>query len=193
MGGDCLNYIVAPMVEGYGDVPAVRVLLNRMAHQLAVANPVRHGRGQLAQREGLRRAAAIAVANIAERGAILLLIDADDDCAATKALELANWLKADFGHVFSRVVFVVKEFEAWIVGGDAIYGVDDPDRAGNLEGRIREVHGKYKKSVDQPKYIFRADLDRLRTVSRSFRRFDKVVREIIADAESSPAAVHLEF
>jgi hypothetical protein len=177
-----LSYTIAPIVEGYGDVPAIRVLLNRMAPHLAVSNPVRQARGKLVQRDGLRHAVSIAAANVTEQGAILLLLDADEDCAATKAGELQGWLTADFHHILCRVVFVVREFEAWIVGGDPQYGVENPDAAGNLEGRIKEVYGRYKKTVDQPRHPARDDLQRVRANARSFQKFDKVVCEIIAAA-----------
>ena len=44
-----MNFTVAPVVEGYGDVDAVRVLINYMAPELLVSQPVRHGRGLLVQ------------------------------------------------------------------------------------------------------------------------------------------------
>ncbi len=179
-----MNFTIAPVVEGYGDVPAIRVLLSRMAPQLAIANPVRQGRGKLVQREGLTHAVSIAAANLKRaNGAILVLFDADDDCAATKGRELQKWLAEDFGHILCRVALVVREFEAWIVGGDPQYGVESPDTTGNLEARIKEAHGKYKKTVDQPRHISHVDLDRLRSNSRSFRHFDKVVSEIVEAAK----------
>lgn len=172
-----MSFILAPIVEGYGDVPAVRVLTQRIAPEWTIASPVRQARGKLVQREGLKHAVNIAAANIVGAGAVLVLFDADDDCAKTKAPELDHWLREDFPHILCRVVMVVREFEAWIVGGDPVYDVDDPDNTGNLENRIRTIHGGYKKTVDQPRHISRSDLKRLEANSRSFRKFLKVMSE----------------
>jgi hypothetical protein len=43
------------------------------------------------------------------------------------------------------VVLAVREFEAWIVGGDAAHGVDDPDVCGNLEGESRAFMGNTRR------------------------------------------------
>lgn len=71
----------------------------------------------------------------------------------------------------------VREFEAWIVGGDSAYGVTDPDNAGDLKGRIQTRYGVYRETVDQPRLIALSDLDLLAKCSRSFRRLRKVVDE----------------
>lgn len=172
-----MSFTVAPIVEGYGDVPAVRVLLANLAPELLVATPVRQPRNKLVTQPGLRHAVNIAAANIRGRGAVLIVFDSDEDCAAELARKLSSWLVQDFAHLTCRVAIAVREFEAWIVGGDPAYGVDDPDAAGNMEGRIKQAHGVYRKTVDQPRHIAKADIERLCRNSRSFRRFFKVVAE----------------
>jgi hypothetical protein len=177
MGVHRLSFTLAAIVEGYGDVDAVRVLVQRLAPEFIIARPVRQGRGKLVKREGLKHAVNIAAANITDAGAVLVLFDADDDCAKELGARLEQWLAQDFPHIFCRVVLAVREFEAWIVGGDPEYGVSDPDLTGNLEGRIKDRHGTYKKTVDQPGHISRSDLDRLHANSRSFRRLDAVINQ----------------
>jgi hypothetical protein len=177
-----VSYVIAPIVEGYGDVDAVPVLLRRMAPELHIARPVRQGRGKLISKDGLRHAAAIAASNIREAGAILVLFDADRDCAAELAAQASGWLAEDFGHLMSRIALAVRGFEAWIVGGDVFYGEDDPDNAGDVKGRIEARYGTYKKTVDQPRYIAAANFDRLQNHSRSFRHLRKVVEEFSANA-----------
>lgn len=172
-----MSFTVAPVVEGYGDVDAVRVLLQHLAPELTVGRPVRQGRGLLVKRDGLKYAVNIAAANIKGAGAVLVLFDADRDCAAQLATELAGWLAADFPHLTCRVVLAVRGFESWIVGGDAVFAVDDPDHTGDPKRAIEQHYGRYKKTVDQPKYIARSDFDRLQANSRSFRRMKKVVDE----------------
>lgn len=178
-----MSFVVAPIVEGHGDVAAVPVLLRRMAPSLLVARPVRFPRSQLVVEAHLCRAAAIANANIGERGAILLVMDADEDCAASLGPELEARLADKFPGRTCRVVLVVREFEAWIVGGDPKYQVDDADSAGDMKGRIREALGLYKETADQPRLIAKSDIDRLTRVSRSFRRLRKVVDGLIAESD----------
>lgn len=173
-----MSVVVAPIVEGYGDVAAVPVLLRRMEPTLDVKRPVRFPKSRLQMPEHLHRAALIAASNIIGTGAVLLIMDADEECAATVGPSLQTQLEATLPNCLCRVVLPVREFEAWIVGGDDIYGVHDPDSAGNLKGRLRQNHGVYSETVDQPSLIARADLEILANRSRSFRRLQSVVREI---------------
>lgn len=183
-----MSFVVAPIVEGYGDEAAVPLLLRTMAPTLQVGRPVRFPRGRLTIAEHLLRAAAIANANIRDQGAILLVMDADEDCAAALGPQLEEMLRSRFGERMCRVVLAVREFENWIIGGTASYGVDDADRAGDAKGRIKAAQGVYKETVDQAKLIARADLHRLAQVSRSFRRLRKVIDEFVA-SEAQQSAI----
>ena len=178
------DFVLAPIVEGHGDVAAVRVLLRQLQPQLRVATPVRQPRAKLVTRAGLTHAVHIAASNItATRGAVMLLIDADNDCPATLARLLQRWLTEDFSHIATHVVLAKREIEAWVVGGDASYGVNHPDEAGKLERRIQEAMGRYKKSVDLARLMAAIDPQRLLHNSRSFRRLEKVAKAIAAQAE----------
>jgi hypothetical protein len=172
-----VSFVIAPIVEGHGDVAAVPVLLRMVAPDLSIARPVRFARSRLVNRDHLVRAARIAAANIADRGAVLLIMDADEDCAAQLAPKLHAWLNETLTDRMCRVVLAVREFEAWIVGGQEEYHVPDPDGAGGLKKRIEARFGIYKETVDQPKHTAAIDLALLEVRSRSFRRFMKVVRE----------------
>jgi len=180
-----MSYVVAPIVEGHGDVAAVRVLIARLAPQLRVARPVRMPRQRLVLPEHLSRAAQIARANILDRGALLLMLDADEDCAASLGPKLQATLMKSVSGCLCRVVLPVREFEAWIVGGTAGFSVDNPDSAGNPKRRIREAcNGVYSETADQARLTATADLVRLHAVSRSFRKFEKVIAELSDDANS---------
>lgn len=182
-----MTFIIAPIVEGHGDVAAVPVLLRRMAPMLLVRRPVRFPRSRLLQEEHLSRAARIAEANIDEDGAVLLVLDADDDCAATLGPELESKLQSAIPNRICRTALAVREFEAWIVGGITTYNTIDPDSTGNLKGLIRDRLGVYGETADQARLIASADLEVLEQRSRSFRRLCKVVRELeqIANQASS--------
>lgn len=174
-----MSCVVAPIVEGHGDVAALPLLLRMIDPTLSVSRPVRFPRSRLLADDDshLHRAAAIAASNITGRGVVLLVLDADEDCAAQLGPKLESRLRKLSPQCECRVALAVREFEAWIVGGDAAYDVQDADTAGNLKDRIRERHGVYGETADQPRLIANADLTLLEKRSRSFRHLLKTVRE----------------
>lgn len=172
-----MSFEVAPIVEGHGDVAALPVLLRRINPSIIVKRPVRFPRNKLVIREHLIRAAEIAAANLTGRGGLLLLLDADEDCAAELGPRLEAQLTEALPQHVCRVVLAVREFEAWIVGGDPAFDVSDPDQCGDLKGRIHHHLGVYSETVDQPRLIAGSNLDRLLQCSRSFQRLHKVVDE----------------
>jgi hypothetical protein len=147
-----------------------------------VAKPVRFPRSRLLKRDELHRAATIANANIRAGGGILLVLDADEDCAAELCRSLQGQLESAFPRRTCRVVLPVREFEAWLVGGLPEFGESDPDRAGKLKDRIRERRGVYSETVDQPRLSREIDVQRLRETSRSFRRLCRVVGDFVEQA-----------
>lgn len=175
-----MSFTVAPIVEGHGDVIALPILLRRMNSALIVKRPVRFPKTKLMMPEHLQRAARIAASNIQTPGAVLLVMDADEECAATRAANMSRLLGEYLPGQMCKVALAVREFEAWIVGGDDYYAVLDADAAGNLEGRIRDRYGVYSETADQPRLIARADLARLEQTSRSFRHLRKVVEQFVA-------------
>jgi hypothetical protein len=112
---------IAPIVEGQGEVEAVRVLLRRMAAEIApdvwvdFLRPHRIGRDALIKQGGIETAVALAARQISNRGSVLILIDADDDCAATVGPQLAERARAAHNGLGVSVVLAVREFEAWFL------------------------------------------------------------------------------
>lgn len=172
-----MTFDVAPIVEGHGDVAALPVLLRRLAPELSVKRPVRFPRSRLLIDEHLKRAAQIAASNITDSGAVLLMIDADEDCAAQLGPQLEQQLARLLPQHMCRVVLPVREFESWIVGGYSDFDVDDADCTGDLKGLIRDRRGVYSEAVDQPRLISNASIELLVHRSRSFRRLQSVIRE----------------
>ncbi|MBK9129079.1 MAG: hypothetical protein IPM13_14950 [Phycisphaerales bacterium] len=170
---------VAPIVEGHGDVEAVPVLLRLIEPRVDVKRPVRFPRARLLEEQELIRAGRIAASNITGAGAVLLVIDADEDCAADLGSRLETILTRALQGVTCRVALAVREFEAWIVGGDAGYNVDNPDEVGRLKGRIAARHGRYKETADQARFTARIDVARLQASSRSFRRLQACIAAIV--------------
>jgi len=177
-----MSFVIAPIVEGHGDVVALPVLLRRIAPSLPVKRPVRFPKSKLLSSDDLERAARIAASNIPEAGAILLVMDSDEECAASLRARLEEQLSRTSPNHLCRVVLAVHEFEAWIVGGDPRYQVEHPDAAGDLKGRIRRRFGVYSETADQARLVAGADLDLLGQRSRSFQRLLKVMRECLESA-----------
>jgi len=178
-----VTHTVAPIVEGHGDVAALRVLLGKIAPAIRVARPVRFPKSKLVKVETeLVRAVRIAGANIrpGETGLILLLIDGDEDCPAKLAPELLASMNKGARDIHCLVVFAVREFESWIVGGHPDLDIADPEHAGKAKGRIEKINGGlYQQSVDQARLASRIEVDRLRPHSPSFRRFAERIENFV--------------
>jgi len=94
---------IFPIVEGHGEISAVPELLRRLAHeefrnyQLEVMRPFRLPRGRILADAGLEKAVELGARKLAadgRTGAILVLLDADDDCPAVLAPALLQRITA---------------------------------------------------------------------------------------------------
>jgi hypothetical protein len=188
---------VAPIVEGHGDVEAVRILLRRVwAHFvggdiLEVLPPARIPKSKLVQRQELIKAVDIACVNASriprgERWFILILFDADEDCPATLAGSLREALTSERGHLDIALVIANVEFETWFVAaaeslqryfnltGSA--RTDDPEGSRQGKGAVQWLMGgHYGERADQPSLAAAFDLQLCRSRSPSF---DKLCREL---------------
>lgn len=169
---------VAPIVEGYGDVDAVPALLRRLLPTAAIKRPVRFPKSMLQEERHLTRAAGIADSNIRSRGAVILVLDADKDCAKTLGPQLLSGLSRALPGRICRVAVAVREFESWIRGGLPGFTMPDADAAGKPKDWLREQFGRYAETADQARLISEADLELLATRSRSFRHLRHVCEEL---------------
>ena len=179
------GYVLATMVEGHGEVDAFPLLVRRLYPSLIVPRPVRVKRQKILQPDELVRTAKIADANIRQgggRGGLLLLLDADFDCAATMGPDLQRQLSQSLGHRVVRCVMAVREFESWLVAGDR-RSEELPDEGRGGKGWLKHQHGRYSPAADQPHLTAGMDMERAEQVSRSFRRLRKVLGEFAAEAE----------
>jgi hypothetical protein len=89
---------IATIVEGHADVMAVPVLLRRLASShgttTTVLPPIRVPRGKLTKKDEFQRAIELAARRTTTADRILVLFDADDDCAARLAPQLHDALPA---------------------------------------------------------------------------------------------------
>lgn len=186
---------LACIVEGYGDVAAAPVLLRRLQQairadlSLEVSRPIRQGRHKLVKPGELERAVELAARTVSPQGAILLLVDADDDCPKLLAPKLLTRMRACRSDISSGVILAKCEFEAWFLAsldslagrrglGQGLSPPADPEAVRNAKGamsRAMSGTGAYSETVDQPAF---ADLFDLAIARRRSPSFDKCWREV---------------
>jgi len=194
---------VAAIVEGYGEVNSVPILLSRIWRELlhgdyvdVIHPPIRQPRDRLAQNKGdsLVKAVTLAAAKLQqfahrpEPELILVMIDADRDtpCAlGPRMLQIAQDSRRDKN---VACVIATVEYETWFVAAaESLVEYLDLDNArpiptapeaercgkGWIERRFRGL--RYSETIDQPKLTKRMDLAVCRERSPSF---DKLCREL---------------
>ncbi len=189
--------VIAPIVEGHGDVPAVRVIVTRIGLELLggmwidVAQPFRLDSGKMRNPHELAKAIRIAAARVQGPGGVLVLRDGDDtdiDCA----VQLAEMLRPDQTLVPVEVEIVVayQEYESWfLAAADSLRAHpdvrNDAVAPANPEGRRdakRELERlmleSYKETRHQPKFSALIDLKTANKNSRSFRRMVHAVETL---------------
>ncbi|MCC5786324.1 MAG: DUF4276 family protein [Phycisphaerales bacterium] len=170
--------VIAPIVEGHGDVQAIRILIQRLFPDVGVARPIRASRAKILSDEQLSSYAQLCVSNVREcgsAGGIMLLFDSDDDCAVTTAHSRRAKLR-DASGLPAECVLAVREFESWLVAGDGQYRYDgEIELKRNPKGVLKEWYGRYRETVDQPGLTAKIDLEQVRLRSRSFRAFDSAL------------------
>lgn len=182
---------VVPIVEGDGEVQALPVLLRRLSQWLSPDRVVDLGRPIRVRRERFlrndaefRRMLLLAAAKVGGEGWVLVLLDADDDCPAELASEIAIRARTVIPHCEVSVVCANREFEAWFLasaeslsGKRGLFVADgdspqDPDSIRGAKEWLsrRIVEGRYRETTDQPAFAAVMDLELARGRSRSFRK-----------------------
>lgn len=188
------------IVEGDGECQALPVLIRRLCGDAAVMAldlppPIRVKRANFIT-DAVTRRNYLELARSKARdddGAILVLLDADDDCPA----ELAKRLFSEIAEAVSprRVALVLakREFEAWfLAASESIAGrrslaavLDppaDPEAVRDAKGWLRErmVRGRtYSPTVDQPALATLFDYTVARRRSPSLDKFCREVERLI--------------
>jgi hypothetical protein len=181
---------IASIVEGYGEVEALPVLLRRIGEWRTpsrfaqVMPPIRVARDRFLNKpEEFRRHLLLAAEKCGENGWILILLDADDDCPAElgrRTLEKACDIAP---HRRISVVLANREYEAWfLAAAESLNGCRgfhtwelgefDAEQPRNAKGWMGErmASGTYRETTDQPAFSAKIDLDQAFNRSRSFRK-----------------------
>ena len=193
---------IASIVEGYGEVKALPILLRRIAQTLSPHSPVvalrpNRVKRQLVVKPGeLERYVELAARQAGPSGAILILLDAEDDCPAKLGSDLLKRAKAVRSDRRIRAVLAKTEYEAWFIAATtsiaAHYGVDakpppNPEAIRDAKGWLgRNVlrGAKYHPTRHQPKLTAAFDLN----TARAAPSFDKLWRDLTWLLGEAPGA-----
>jgi hypothetical protein len=190
---------IQPIVEGDGEVLALPVLLRRLiavgnAYTIGVSRPIRRPRTQLAREDGVREAVRLARLD-PDCAAILIVLDADDDCPKDLCPRVQAWGQAEATPLPCYVVAPSREFEAWFLATieslrgargirhDATSHPNPEARRGaseELERRMAPSRG-YSKTADQPALTAVFDMAEAHRRCRSFRRLVRVFGLLATD------------
>jgi hypothetical protein len=130
---------IVPIVEGHGEVPAVRILLDRIWYEVVHGNaldilrPIRRPKSEFVRTQAgmpdprvnedkLARAGQLAANMLASkrsggwRELILILIDADEFCPAEVAPQICASIRNAVGEIDCVCILAKKEYETWFVG-----------------------------------------------------------------------------
>lgn len=182
---------VASIVEGDGEVAALPILLRRLGEWLTPNSPVQvlppsrvYKDRFLNRPEEFRRHLILASRKCGDAGWILILLDADDDCPATKGAKTLVQAQLIVPHRRVAVVLANREYEAWfIASASSLHGYRnfacgardeqaDAEIPRNAKGWLSKRMGNhgYGEITDQPAFSARMDLQLAFERSRSFRK-----------------------
>jgi hypothetical protein len=156
--------------------------------EVSIVLMVRRPKSKLLRPRGLEDAVELAARATGQNGAILVLLDGDDDCPAELGPRLLERARAQRGDRSIAVVVAKREFEAWFMAcaeslrgqrglpGDLLAPLD-PEAISDAKGWLsaRLPRGEtYVETRHQPAFTARLDLDRARRADS----FDKCYRDL---------------
>lgn len=189
-----MNVAVACIVEGHGEVEAVPILIRRIAAELdpalvvQVLPPLRVPRYKLVKTGEIERSVELAARKTGGTGAILVLVDSEDDCPAEVGPDLLCRAQTARRDVPVGVILAKHEFEAWfLAAAESLRGLRglppdlaapaDPEAIRGAKEWLRDrmqPKFKYHEVLDQPALTARFDL----ATARRTNSFDKCYREV---------------
>ena len=200
---------LACIVEGHGDREALPVLLRRMAYDIDpnvlvdIPPPIRIPKHKLLRPNELERGVELAVRQAGRNGAVLLLVDSDDDCPAELAPRLRDRATQTHRKFPIAVVLPKREFEAWfLAAAESIRGkrglsdqLTPPSKPENVRGakewltRHMKPGRRYVETLDQPALSAIFDLSPARqadSFDKLYREMSQLVREVARTTPSLP-------
>ena len=189
-----MSLALSCIVEGHGDVSAVPILVRQIAQAWDSTSNVHVGpclrvpRYRLVKDGELERAIELAARKMQSKGAILVLVDSDDDCPAQLGPELLRRAQKQRATSPIAVVLAKFEFENWfLAAAESLRGkrglphdLQEPAEPEGIRGAKEWLSAQmppgrsYREILDQPALTAALDLNS----ARRARSFDKCYRDI---------------
>lgn len=183
---------VACIVEGQGDVASIPIILRSIAARegrpdVRIQRPYRIHRNTIVRPGELERAVDRAARSLGGPGAVLVVLDADDDLPCQLGPSLVARAVAARPDIPSAVVIANREKEAWYLAAvESLRGQRDipldvaapsnPETIRGAKGWLARAMGRsYSEVTDQPALAAVFDLDQAREGAPSF---DKLWRDL---------------
>jgi hypothetical protein len=197
---------IACIVEGDGEEQAPPVLVSRIIAEAYPDLYVRtfiatnfRGRDKFQDRVLVQRAVDSAARRINTGGAVLMLLDADDDCPVQLGDRLLGWAREARSDILTSVVVANREYEAWfLAAAESLQGhrglpvdLKPPFAADSVRGAkewlVRNMRRAepYGPTRHQASFSARIDLGLARQNSRSFRKLEKEVRRLVEELQAA--------
>lgn len=188
--------MIASVVEGHGEEKALLGLLHRLVPHLRegayahIQPAYRLPRDRILKPEPLAQALTVLTARRPWPTAVLVLLDADDDCAVDLATQVRTLAQTTHAHLPLTAVVAVREFEAWFLAGAAglaghmglPHDLTPPPHPESIRGAKEWISERlptgltYRPPAHQPSFVQHFDLDAARHTAPSF---DKLCREVL--------------
>lgn len=197
--------MIQSIVEGQGEESAFPILLRRLLPELRCyievgGSPYRSKRTQIVREADFKRA--VQVASYKPNASVLLvLFDADDDCASTHVSNMLLWVREVLPNMPCGVVMARREYEAWFLAAiESLRGVrgisseaayaQNPEQVRGAKGvvsRFMPLNAPYSETADQPALSAQFDLKAAYQRASSFRKLVKEICRILEEAGHHPA------
>jgi hypothetical protein len=195
---------IACIVEGEGEEQALPVLVRRIVSEIDASLYVHvftafvRSRPRLVKQHELARDVDLAARRLTAPGAILVVLDADDDCPATLGPRLLGWARAARNDIPVAVTVANREYEAWFMASaeslrghrglaanlsppadpEAIRGAKEWLTAHMLMGQ------PYSPTIHQASFSQMMSLDMARTAA-SFRKLYRDVERLVDELRAA--------
>lgn len=157
---------------------------------LQIEQPLRVPRNRLTKPRELERAVELAGRRVGPGGAVLLILDSDDECPASLGPSLLMRAREARSDLAIGVVLAKREFEAWfLAAADSLRGKrgldssltapDDPESIRGAKEWLTARMGpgrRYVETLDQAALAATFDLE----LARRAPSFDKLYRQVAA-------------
>lgn len=190
---------IVPIVEGHGEQDAVPLLLRQIIQevspqtQVGVGTAIRVHKHQFINNDNeFRRHVSLARLKAEAHGAILIILDADSDCAATTGPALLQRARAYANDMDIFVCFAIREYEAWLIASlDSLRGQRgipnnvtvprDVESVNNPKRWLDQIMGdiRYRETIHQAALTARINTQIASQNSRSFLRLYRHIQQFL--------------